>query len=91
LIEPRARAALSTDTLAALQGSMAGAMHNVFWVGTAMAAMALLVSLRLPRKGDRSTGPPSEDSCCAETGERMVMAELTTLDPEHEPVAAQAD
>jgi EmrB/QacA subfamily drug resistance transporter len=91
LIEPQARAALSKDTLAALQGSMAGAMHKVFWVGTAMAALALLVSLRLPRKGDGATEPPTEDTCCAETGERMVMAELTTLDPEHEPVAAQAD
>ncbi|HYY57763.1 MAG TPA: MDR family MFS transporter [Pyrinomonadaceae bacterium] len=91
LIEPRARAALSKDTLAALQGSMAGAMHNVFWVGTAMAALALLVCLRLPRKGDVTTEPPTEDSCRAETGERMVMAELTTLDPENEPVAAQAD
>lgn len=92
LIEPQARAALPPDTLNALQDSLAGAIHNVFWVGTAMAALALLVSLRLPGSDDDSiTEAPTEETCCAETGERMVMAELTTIDPEHEPVAAQSD
>jgi hypothetical protein len=92
LIEPQARAALPPDTLNALQESLAGAIHNVFWVGTAMAALALLVSIRLPGGGDTSTTEaPTEETCCAETGERMMMAEFTTLDPEHEPVAAQSD
>jgi EmrB/QacA subfamily drug resistance transporter len=92
LIEPQARAALPPDTLNALQESLAGAIHNVFWVGTAMAALALLVSLRLPSGDDHSiTEAPTEETCCAETGERMMMAELTTLDAEHEPVAARSD
>ncbi|HEX8709191.1 MAG TPA: MDR family MFS transporter [Pyrinomonadaceae bacterium] len=91
LIEPQARAALPPDTLNALQNSMAAAIHNVFWAGTLMAGLALLVSLRLPRRGDEQTEPPTEDACCAETGERMVMSELTTIDPEHEPVAARGD
>jgi hypothetical protein len=67
---------------------MASAIHSVFWVGTIVSALALLVSFYLPRRGDPAMEEPTEDTCRAETGERMVMAELTTLDPEHEPVAA---
>jgi hypothetical protein len=92
LIEPQSRAALPPETLNALQDSLAGAIHNVFWVGTMMAGLALLVSLSLPANGDQSiTEAPTEETCCAETGERMMMAELTTIDAEHEPVAAQID
>ena len=67
---------------------MATAIHKVFWVGTVLAGLALLVSFYLPRGDDRGVDPPTEDTCSAETGERMVMAELTTIDPEHEPAAA---
>jgi EmrB/QacA subfamily drug resistance transporter len=91
LIEPQARATLPPTALEALQDSMTSAIHNVFWVGTVLAALALLVSFWLPRRTDVAFLAPSEEACCAETGERMVMAELTTIDPEHEPVAAPAD
>jgi hypothetical protein len=77
--------------LAALQDALAAAIHNVFWVGTALAALALLVSFWLPRSGDRAHAQPTEDACSAESGERMLMAEIAALDPEHEPVAAQGD
>ncbi|HEX8476035.1 MAG TPA: MDR family MFS transporter [Pyrinomonadaceae bacterium] len=88
LIEPQARAALPPDALEALQDSLAVAIHKVFWVGTALAGLALLVSFRLPREGDAAYSPPTVEACRAETGERMMMAELTTIDAEHEPVAA---
>ncbi|HYE64133.1 MAG TPA: MFS transporter, partial [Pyrinomonadaceae bacterium] len=91
LIEPSARDALPTGVLDALRGSLAAAIHNVFWVGTAFAGIALLVAFWLPRSGDKAYNPPPQRACDAETGERLVMAELTTLDPEHEPVAAQTD
>ena len=91
LIEPQARASLPPGALDALQGAMAGAIHNVFWVGTVLAALALVVAFFLPRKGDSSVEPPTEDACRAETGERMMMAELTTIDPEHEPAAVRGD
>jgi hypothetical protein len=68
---------------------MAAAIHNVFWTGTALAGLAFLVALRLPRHGDAGVAPPDEESCCAETGERMVIAEFTTLEPEEEPVASK--
>ncbi|HEX8266795.1 MAG TPA: MDR family MFS transporter [Pyrinomonadaceae bacterium] len=86
LIEPSARAGLSPEAFNALQNAMAGAIHNVFWIGTALAALALLVAFFfLPRKGNKTIEPPSEENCGAATGERMIIAELTTIDPEHEP------
>jgi EmrB/QacA subfamily drug resistance transporter len=91
LIEPQARASLSPAALDALQGSLSAAIHNVFWVGTALAALALLVAFWLPRGDDRAYSPPTEEACCAETGERMIMAELATLDPEDEPAASHGD
>jgi EmrB/QacA subfamily drug resistance transporter len=91
LIDPHARATLPPAVLDALQESMATAIHKVFWVGTALAALALLVSFGLPRAGDDEYDGPTEDACCAETGERMVMAEFTTMDAQHEPVAARGD
>jgi hypothetical protein len=94
LIEPQAQATLSAAALDALQGSLAAAIHKVFWVGTALAALALLVAFWLPRssiRSDSTYGPPTEEACCAETGERMIMAELATLEPEDEPVATHGD
>jgi EmrB/QacA subfamily drug resistance transporter len=90
LIEPQARAALAPEVLDTLQESLAAAIHKVFWVGTALAGLAFLVALRLPRTGDGYPAP-NEEACCAETGERLVMAEFTTIDAEDEPVAAQGD
>lgn len=89
LIEPEARAALAPEVLDELQEAMASAIHNVFWTGTALAGLALLVAFWLPRQGDTTVAPPDEEACCAETGERMVMAEFTTLEAEEEPVASK--
>lgn len=91
LIEPQARASLAPEVLDVLQDAMAQAIHKVFWVGTALSALALLASLWLPRAGAPGVEPPTEDTCCAETGERMVIAEFATLEPEDEPVAARGD
>ena len=91
LIEPQARATLPPGVLDALQDSFATAIHKVFWVGTTLAALAMLVTFWLPRSGDRQYSSPSEEACCAETGERMMIAELATLDPEHEPAATHGD
>ena len=91
LIDPQARATLSPAAFDALQGALAASMHTVFWVGTATAALALLAAFFLPRAGKGGFEHPTEDTCDAETGERMIMAELTTIDPEHEPVAARGD
>ncbi|HEX7316504.1 MAG TPA: MDR family MFS transporter [Pyrinomonadaceae bacterium] len=89
LIDPQASAALPPEVLDELREALAASIHNVFWTGTALAGLALLVAFWLPRHGDASVAPPDEESCCAETGERMVMAEFTTLEPEDEPVASK--
>lgn len=88
LIEPEARTALPPNVLLALQDSLTSAIHNVFWVGTALAALALMVSFWLPRgRQDGAHGQPTEESCSPEACERLVISELAALDPEHEPVA----
>ncbi len=95
LIEPQARAAMPPATLDALQDALAASIRNVFWVGTVLAALALLVTFSLPRDGEGGVGEtrPSKDSCSVEAGERLLIAELAPLDPEHEPepVTARGD
>ena len=54
LIDPASRATLSPETFAVLQKAMAGAIHNVFWLGTVLAGLALLVSFYLPRRTDQA-------------------------------------
>lgn len=89
LIDPQASAALPPEVLDELRESLAASIHNVFWTGTALAGLALLVAFWLPRHGDMSFIQPDEEACCAETGERMVIAEFTTLEPKDEPVASK--
>jgi EmrB/QacA subfamily drug resistance transporter len=94
LIEPSARSALPSTVLAVLQGALASALHNVFWVGTAVAGLSVLVCFWLPHGAAAvagSGGPPPSEACTAQTGERMMVAEITALDSEHEPVAARGD
>jgi EmrB/QacA subfamily drug resistance transporter len=91
LIEPAARSALPVTVLDVLQGALAAALHRVFWTGTAVAALALIVCFWLPRSNDGSYEPPPQEACTATSGERMMVAEITPLDSEHEPVAAQGD
>ncbi len=50
LIDPASRTTLSPETLVVLQRAMAGAIHNVFWFGTLLAGLALIVSFYLPRR-----------------------------------------
>ena len=77
IIEPSARAALPPETLAALQDAMAAAIHPVFWVGAAVCLLALLVALFLPKgREHHRTG-----------GERMIMAEQTTINRRNQPIA----
>jgi EmrB/QacA subfamily drug resistance transporter len=87
LIEPAARATMPPAALNALQSALASAIHNVFWVATVVAALALLAVFALPRAGDSAAAPaPTEETCTAESCERLVAAELATFDPEHEPI-----
>jgi hypothetical protein len=56
-----------------------------FWIAAASSALGFVVALFLPRTAVR----PQDEACRPETGERLVMAELATIDPEHEPKATE--
>ena len=61
------------------------ALRAVFVTSACMAGAAFLVAIVFWRPGDVAS--PSAEECSAETGERLVAAELTTLTPEQEPQA----
>jgi MFS family permease len=95
LIDPIARAAQKPELINAMSGALAGALHNVFLTGVAFAVLALLSGFWLPegrieieaeaaRKAE--TLPRSPAEC-----ERLLMAEMTTIDAEHEPAMAEKD
>ena len=81
LIEPAARAAMSPQIVDLLQSAMAGAIKPAFWVGAAMALLALFVTLLLPKP---------KGSLHGIDGERMVMAEQTTINARNQPVADES-
>ena len=85
LIDTSARAALPAPVVVALQTALASALNNVFWLCTAFSALALVAVCWLPGK----IAPPTPEACTPETGERMLLAELATLDAEHEPSSVE--
>lgn len=90
LIDPIARAKLPPELLTAMASGLGSAIRNVFFVGIGFAALALIAGFMLPaqdltapdpaapKRGERPTSPAE----C----EQLLMAEMTTLDAEHEPV-----
>jgi EmrB/QacA subfamily drug resistance transporter len=77
LIDPKAKAKIAPQTLDVLQQAMAVSIHKVFWVAAVLAGLAFLVALLLPAEIDTSE----------RDGEKLIMAEQTTLDKEDQPVA----
>ena len=94
LIDLSSRAAMSSDMLHLLQSSLSAALKNVFLVGMIMSAIALFIVFRLPAKiaaRDQAPMPPPAKACEAQSGERMVIAEFATIDPDHEPAVIDED
>jgi hypothetical protein len=60
----------------------ATALHQVFVAGTVLAGASVLATLFLPPV-DFSAGVP------ADSGEQLLAAEMTTLEPDDEPVAVR--
>jgi MFS family permease len=94
LIDPIARASQNPDLIKAMSGALAGALHNVFMTGVAFAVLSLLSGFLLPAGQIRveteaareaESLPRSPAEC-----ERMLMAEMTTIDAENEPVSVKA-
>jgi EmrB/QacA subfamily drug resistance transporter len=86
LIDPIARAQLPAELFAAMQSALGGALRRVFIVGAVFAALALMAGFMLPKSRTRTAVSPSpENAPSAADCERMLMAEMTTIDAEHEP------
>jgi hypothetical protein len=73
LVNAEARAHLPAGELIALQGALEGSLRTIFAVCAVVVIVALVAAVTLP--GSR----------VGAHAERMVMAEMTTIDPEHEP------
>lgn len=73
LVNAEARAHLQTSEVVALQGALEGSLRTIFMVCAIVVGIALAAAVTLPR------GQVSAH------GERMVMAEMATIDAEHEP------
>ena len=65
--------------------ALVAALRAVFVASALTAASALAVAAIFWRPG--GVGTPSAEECSAETGERLVAAELATLTPDQEPQA----
>ncbi len=76
LINPAARAKIAPSELHALQGALEGTLRLIFWSCTVVVAIAIAFALRIPQ-GKVGT----------HAGEELVMAEMTNIDPAHEPKA----
>ncbi len=81
LVNPQARAKIAPEELRALQGALEGTLRTIFWTCAAVVALALAAAFRIPR------GKVGEDVSQGDSGEIMVMAEMTNIDPAHEPEA----
>ena len=81
LVNPAARARIAPEELLALQGALEKTLRTIFWTCAAVVALALAAAFRIPK------GKVGEDVSAEDTGEIMVMAEMTNIDPAHEPEA----
>jgi EmrB/QacA subfamily drug resistance transporter len=70
---------------ALLRDALVGALRNVFVLSAAMVALAFgVAAVWLPK-----IAPASPEACAAETGERVLAAEIATLSAEDEPAAVR--
>jgi len=74
LVNPEARAHIAPAQLAELQDALERTLRTIFWTCTAVVGVALAAATTIPR-GTITTAH----------SESMVMAEMTTIDAEHEP------
>ena len=73
----------------AVAAALGGALQRVFIVGVIFAALALVVGFMLPKQAATAAAPPTEAPSTADC-ERMLMAEMATMEAEHEPAMTSA-
>ena len=78
LVSAAARARMSAADLYELRGALEGSLRVIFWACVVTTASALVVAVRLP------AGIGTDH---AGSGGRLVVAEMTNIDPAHEPEA----
>jgi EmrB/QacA subfamily drug resistance transporter len=83
LIEPEARAHVPAETLNILQAAMASAIRPVFWFGALVCLFAFIVTIFLPRLDPAVPDHEASENC----GEKMLMAEQTTINARNQPAA----
>lgn len=81
LVNPEARAHLAPAQLRAMQGALEGTLRTIFWTCTAVVGLALAAAMKMPR------GLIQHTEVHGEPGKRFVVAEMTNIDPAHEPEA----
>ncbi len=74
LVNPEARSHIAPAELAQLQNALEGTLSNIFWASAIVCGLALIAAFPLP------AGRIGEVHA-----ERMVIAEMTNIDPQHEP------
>lgn len=84
LIDPHAKDNIPADTLEVLQQSMAASIHSVFWVGAVLSFLALLTAFFLPGSIEIADQQVTE----GDSGEKMLMAEQTTINTRNQPSAS---
>ena len=89
LIDPLERSKIQPSKLQVLKDALSEGLTHVFRLAMITSALALVIVFWLPGKIANRVGekamPPPPHACDAKTGERLVVAELTTIDPENEP------
>jgi EmrB/QacA subfamily drug resistance transporter len=90
LIEPRSRAELPSQIIKPMERAIGGALHNAFLVGGIVAALALISGFWLPSKRPAAKEEAEKIASSPAECERLLMAEMTTIDPEHEPSAIES-
>lgn len=84
LIDPQAKANLAEGTLEVLQTAMATSIHRVFWIGAILSALALMVSLLLPRQLGKIEKSEYDENDFA-NGEKMSMTNQKAINAPNEP------
>lgn len=85
LVDPIAKSQISPATLEVLQEAMAVSIHRVFWVGAILSLLAFGVAFLLPVQPKRKDDV--EIHLSTDCGERMIMAEQTTINKRNQPEA----
>jgi EmrB/QacA subfamily drug resistance transporter len=85
MVDPVAKAQIAPATLDVLQEAMANSIQRVFWVGGILSMLAFGVVLLLPAQTKKRE--PDDIHLSKDCGERLIMAEQTTINQRNQPEA----